>query len=267
MNPTTNEAFWWFVRERETIRWAKQRGFAFPWTDDDRLRRYRFPNIRRLADPGTAWLHDRLLPELPDPEQICWAILLHRLFGKPETTTLLWPMLLGGYSERWLLQLVGGLQGIFNGVLLPGAERARHLDDVLAACNTVETLGGLWVFLRGASMQEATATIRSLPGVGPELAYEMAYDLRHSLLEGAPDAQKWALPSRSAVEVSGAFLGREMSNTREQDRADTLGLMRALYKESRSEFPTWEMSEIQRALTMFHFWLREEHPPRRYKCK
>ena len=194
------------------------------------------------------------------------AVVLFRLFGSIETTRQLRPMLCGpGYSEHHMLSLLMPILKPFKGRLMQRVERAADLGAVVESCNDIVRRGGLWPVLRGATMQEVTETISSIRKIGPELAYEIACDLRHTpVLEGAPDVQKWALPGRSATEVAGLFLGREMRSRREADRSDTVALMRSLLRDAPDD---WEMSEIQRGLTMFHFWVRNEPPKRRFKCK
>jgi hypothetical protein len=98
------------------------------------------------------------------------------------------------------------------------------------------------------------------------MAYEMICDLRHTkVLQDAPDAHSWALAGRSATEAAGGLLNRDLRSTRRADRAATVQVMGELLQESQAEFPGWEMSEVQRALTLFHFWAREPKPPRRYR--
>ena len=58
---TIPEMFWQFMQEREQIRHRRRLGFLPPFTEDERLRRYFFPNVRRMDDPRTQWLHWVLL--------------------------------------------------------------------------------------------------------------------------------------------------------------------------------------------------------------
>ena len=47
---SVKERFYYFIKEREQIRLARQVGLPAPWTDDEILTNYRFCNIRRMDD-------------------------------------------------------------------------------------------------------------------------------------------------------------------------------------------------------------------------
>ena len=58
---TNEKLFWHWVRERHRIWYARHvEGRPPPWTDDPYLRAYRFTNVYRRLDPGTAWLVDHV---------------------------------------------------------------------------------------------------------------------------------------------------------------------------------------------------------------
>lgn len=260
------DEFWAFAWERERIREKREMGLNPPFSDDPRLRDYWFPNLRRMDDPTTVWLHGALLGPLTEPPEIVLATVAFRLFGSQEAGEAMLPMFLGpGYHEAGLLAAVGPLKAPFNGHL------SRHLRSgtlaaAAATCEAIEASDGLWHLLRGASLREAVRALRAVPGIGPELAYEIVCDLRWTpVLQDAPDKLSWALPSRSAVEAVGSLQERELRSTRRLDRQETVAAMRALLEEP--QFDDWELSEVQRTLSLFHFWSRKAQPPRRYRWR
>lgn len=268
MKTEIHNLFRWFVQEREWIREHKEQGAAYPWTKDERLANYWFPNIRRMDDPTTVWLHGGLLRYLDGlPESQILAAVAFRLFGSQETGEAFAPVFFGsGFWHEGFLESVGPLERPFN-TRLQRHHRSLNLESVMATLGALHAENGRWHLLRGASLREASRALRDVPGIGPELAYEIVCDLRRTpVLQSAPDARSWALPGRSATEAAGALLGRDLRSTRQADRQATIELMQDLLIESQAEFPDWEMSEIHRGLTMFHFWTRDKRPTRRYKC-
>jgi hypothetical protein len=73
------ENFWWFCKERESIRLLKDAGMPRPWTDDPILNRHKFTNIDRRYDRGTVLLWN-LINEIPDSDAI-FATVIYRFSG------------------------------------------------------------------------------------------------------------------------------------------------------------------------------------------
>lgn len=49
---------WAFVRERDLVRLKRENKLPPPWTDDELLASYHFPNVHRRHDPGSRWFAD-----------------------------------------------------------------------------------------------------------------------------------------------------------------------------------------------------------------
>ena len=257
--------FWYFCAEREQIRQRRKAGAAPPWTDDPRLSRHWFPNIHRFDDPTSLWLYENVIVKINDPEHLILAVIIFRLFGSRKAGETMLPMMLeSGYDEAEFLRLVGPLVRPFN-TRLARHLRARDLDDATAIMDRLTALGARYPFFRDASLREATGMLSSIHRIGPELAYEMVCDLRHTrVLCLAPDNRTWALPGYAATAAVGSLLSLDLLNTRQADRATVIHFMHKVLNESPDT--SWEMAEAQRALSMYHFWVRESHPPRRYRC-
>jgi hypothetical protein len=265
--PTQIEKFWTFVLEREIIREHKEAGCPAPHTEDERLRDFHFPNIRRSDDPSTVWLHGALLRHLDRPEDIILATVLFRAFGGSVATGEAFaPVFHGsGWNEGLFLDAVGPLETPFS-TRIHRHLRMGTLADVAAAGCDVRRQIGYWPLIRGASLCDATRALKRIPKMGPEMAYEVVCDLRRTIiLRNAPDARTWAYPGTSAVRAAGTITDNDWRHTRRDDCLKAGLLMQDLLATSRTDFPDWEMSEIHRALTMYHFWSRKATPTRRHR--
>jgi len=266
---TKTKKFWTFVGERETIRIRKERGDDPPFTDDPRMRDYYFPNLRRTDDPATVWLHGALLRRLESPDQIVLASAAFRLTGGSIAAgEAMVPMFTGpGFDADILLGTLGPLKAPFNGTVHRHLRMATLADLSAAAC-TLGAANGYWPLLKGASLYDAHRALKRTPKIGPDLAYEIVCDLRRTaVLRDASDVRTWAHPGLSAVLAAGAITDNDWRHTRQADRQGTLQLMRFLLAEAQMDYPDWELSEIQRSLTLYHFWAREGKPTRRYRWK
>lgn len=266
---TTTEKFWTFLQERDRIRVLKEQGHPPPFTEDPRLRDYRFPNIYRMDDPSTVWLHGALLRQLKDPVQVVMAAGVFRLLGASVPSgEALKPMFLeSGFHEGRMLEILGPRKAPF-GTRVCAHLRSGTLASLARTTAALEGSGALLHLLRGAPLCEAVRALRTIPGIGPELAYEIAWDLRQTpIMETAQDVYTWALPSYGAVTATGTLTQTERSYHRRADREATVDMMRNLLVEAPPEFSNWELSEIQRGLTLFYFWTRNTPPPRRFRWR
>jgi hypothetical protein len=114
------------------------------------------------------------------------------------------------------------------------------------------------------SMAEAWQALQLIKGLTPTLAYEIVCDLgRTGWLLQAKDRMTWAAPTSAACGGVGILLGQQLSHTRPQDQQAAVRMMRALL----SIDPAWEMSEAQRAVSLFYVWARNTKPTRSYQWK
>lgn len=79
MDTNNIDEFWWFCKERESIRIKKESGQPRPWTTNPILDTHKFTNIDRAHDKGTRKLWD-LVHTFAD-ESLVYAILLYRFSG------------------------------------------------------------------------------------------------------------------------------------------------------------------------------------------
>lgn len=261
-----HDKFWEFVEAREAVRWAKEHSHPHPLTDDPRLARYWFPNIRRMDDPTTVWLHGAVLNQIKDPAKMVLAAVTFRLFNKVATGELILPMLLNhGYDSRMMLAALGPHSGdLFTGSL-PVPMTGRNLGETTRILDGLQASGLVLAQLRNNSLQMATEALSGVRGI-KALAYEIVVDLSHtSALSGALDRRTWSCPTPAAVHGAGEVLEEDLSSTRQGDREITIHLMSELLHEDRPISVGWEMAEVHRALCLYFTWARKAQPTRRYR--
>lgn len=79
------ELFFFWVKERESIRQKKEKGLPKPWTDNQILQRYKFCNVRREDDRVTVWIKDNWREQYRGHPNMWFAMIVARLFNWPPT--------------------------------------------------------------------------------------------------------------------------------------------------------------------------------------
>src|SRR5204862_8320187 len=86
------DAYWRFAAERQGMFFRRLSGASQPWTHDPILGTYKFTNAYRASDRVSQYLIRRVIyrPDLPStPTEVCFRILLFKMFNKVETWELL----------------------------------------------------------------------------------------------------------------------------------------------------------------------------------
>jgi hypothetical protein len=228
-----------WVREREAIRARKERGDAFPWTDDPILREWRFCNVRREDDRVTRWIdanirrphasHPHLWLMLCAARQINWPGTLAFLMGDPDGAVeermypSAWPDS-PSFEPSEMGEAMDDIASmgmkVFTGAYIitapqtKGSKKTTHVAEV--------TLGALWrdrekfaSHLEGTRTGVGPATLRNTAGLlqqysgwGPFLAHQAVVDMRHTpLLSGAPDAETWTAAGPGSTRGLNRLLG------------------------------------------------------------
>lgn len=265
------DQFWRFVHEREKIRRRKEGGMRQPWTSDERLQRYWFPNIDRERDRTNHWFRAMVRDVVEDRQALLLAVVTFRLFSRIEIGELLLPMLTtSGYSRNTLLRTLGPTRESLFNQRLPVGMLPRGLDQAVRVLDRFEErLDEYSARLTDFSLEHSHRVLSHATGIGPSLAYEIVCDLRRTEWIPHPiDSMTWAAPTPAACEAASFMLGTELRHTRSEDRYLVIAHMKDLLRESRFaayDFVNdWEMSEAHRALTLFHTWARKAKPNRRY---
>lgn len=207
--------FWQFITERQQI-WYRRvvEGQSSPWTDDDILQEYRFTNVYRELDPGTQYVIQNIL-EINAPRQDkILNVMLYRLIGRLETHDYLGVQTLDAFDaeefETHLKHRRDDLgETVFTGAyMVSGYNQMGSSDKVENVAALFDEITSDPAFfdhvLSAKSLEDAYNLIRSQPGFGNFLSYQVLVDLLYpvdyydgdSLLPFSPD--DWSAPGPGA---------------------------------------------------------------------
>lgn len=188
------DTYWRFAAERQEILFRRMSGDAAPWTADPILAMYKFTNVYRAADRVSQYLIRSVIYRRPDEvRDTVFRTLLFKLFNKIET----WQLLEETYGELESSGFdVHAFDQTLDAALAAGA--AIYSAAYIMPSGPVNTrrprkhrmhLELLARVLRDSlperlaetcSMAEAYELLRTLPGIGPFLAYQYVIDLNYS---------------------------------------------------------------------------------------
>lgn len=202
--------FFRFVDERQRV-WYRRAvlGEAPPWSADEVLRRHRFTNVYRLADPGTQYAIQEILDrDEPAPDR-AFNVLLYRLVGRSSTHAHVGFQQLDAFDvaefEAALKERRDGTgEPVFTGAYLvsgySGFGGSDKVENVARLFGEVrDGFDAFWTDVETAPGPEAVySAVRGLPGFGNFLAYQVLVDLLYplpsydgaSMLPFSPD--EWA---------------------------------------------------------------------------
>jgi hypothetical protein len=189
------ETLWQFAYERQEIFHRRLAGQSAPWSDDDILRTYRFTNAYRASDRVSQYLIRHVIYKgAQNPQELFFRIVLFKLFNRIETWEALasshgWPDI-SSYSfdayDNVLNQIHQRGEPIYSAAyIMPpiavfGHERKyqNHLRflELMLKDRVPEAV------VDATDMRSVFETLRSYPGIGPFLAYQLATDLNYSAL-------------------------------------------------------------------------------------
>jgi hypothetical protein len=188
------DTYWRFAVERQNILFRRLRGESEPWTADPILATYKFTNAYRAADRVSQYLIRHVIYSGKyDARDSVFRILLFKLFNKIETWQLL-EELHGELTTRTFdiqsfdrilnAALAGGASIYSAAYIMPsgpvGLRQPRkhrmHLEMLrrLIKDRFADKLAA------ATSMSDAYELLRTLPGIGPFLAYQFVTDLNYS---------------------------------------------------------------------------------------
>lgn len=188
------DTYWHFAAERQSIFLRRVRGDSGPWTSDPVLSVYKFTNVYRATDRVSQYLIRNVVYrrrfELRD---VVFRILLFKLFNKIETWELLeetvGDLLEASFHvkdlDRVLVAALNGGASIYSAAYImpsgPAAVRRKRKHQMHLELIAELLRIGLPERLAAAStMAAAYDLLRSLPGIGPFLAYQFVIDLNYS---------------------------------------------------------------------------------------
>jgi hypothetical protein len=190
------QSYWEFAVLRQESFFSRIEGELFPWSEDDILCKYKFTNAYRAADRVSQYLIREVIynDNLPsDPKEVLFRILLFKLFNKIETWELLSSCLgkliydcydFDKYNEILNSAITSGETIYSAAYIMPPVKfgylrkHSNHLKliEYIIENNTVYKL------MEAKKMQQAFEIIKSFPGLGDFLAYQLLIDINYSTI-------------------------------------------------------------------------------------
>lgn len=184
INNRALELFWYWIRERESIRTKKEAGEPQPWTKDSILKYHHFCNVRREDDRVTKELRELaqgyLTYELPT------FYTGARLLNHAPSVKILMK-----YGWEGLKEERGKGTKIFHTAYVVSTcgqrmDKIDYVKEVVDVVNESEDLGRL-------SLERAHSRLMEIPGLGSFLAGQVVADLKNDrYLVDAHDWWTWS---------------------------------------------------------------------------
>jgi alpha-glutamyl/putrescinyl thymine pyrophosphorylase clade 1 len=188
------ETYWRFAAARQQVYQARVRGSPPPWTADPILALYRFTNCYRAADRVSQYLIKEVIYRGDqDPVELLFRIVLFRFFNRISTWQLLtsalgeptWATFRIDRYDQVLTDAAARSQRIYSAAYVIPSPRLRalskHTNHLLLLQQMMRS--GLRKRIQtSASMADAFQVLRSYPGLGDFLAYQLIIDINYSTL-------------------------------------------------------------------------------------
>ena len=216
-----------------------------PWSEDPTIRERRFTNVYRILDPGTQYAVGSILDRSAPAADRAFNVMLYRLVGRAATHEHVGFQRLDDFDvaafEAALRSRRDAGGPVFTGAYLvagyAGMGGSDKVENVARLFGRVrDRFDGFWAEVGAASEPaDVYGAIRSLPGFGNFLAYQVLVDLLYPLPghDGAsllPFSQNaWAAAGPGAKRGLGVLLA-DASDCAELDA------MRWIHRNRRAEF-------------------------------
>lgn len=190
------DSYWRFAAERQEVFFRRLQGQRRPWTADAIIDEHKFTNAYRASDRVSQYLIRNVIyrDDLPSTaEEVCFRILIYKLFNKIETWELLekslGPITYEGYRfKRYDTALARALhngQRIYSAayIMPPGSRAFGHAAKHQNHLKLLELMMRDELPTRLADarrMQDAFELLLSYPTIGDFLAYQFATDINYS---------------------------------------------------------------------------------------
>ncbi|HWW37733.1 nucleotide kinase domain-containing protein [Pedobacter sp.] len=192
------DSYWRFAVLRQETFFNRVDRKPYPWSPDPIIGRYKFTNAYRASDRVSQFLIKEVIynSQLPDnPKEILFRIFLFKLFNKIETwkllTSKLGPLTYSDYSFKHYDKVlndefISGKRIYSAAYIMPsgksffGYERkhSNHLKLIEMLMKN-DMHGKLSSAKR---MQQAFEIVKTLPGLGDFLAYQILIDINYSTI-------------------------------------------------------------------------------------
>lgn len=182
MTPVQHRFIYW-IKERESIRLARNAGDRPPWTKDPILRDFRFCNVNREHDAVTAWIAQYVRPQLVDTTLDDAIVQLYacRVFNDPAVLATIIPVdSTRVLVERLQRRKAAGLK-ILRGAYLVVPHGTRMPVEEFYA-DVISTLRHVLRKNRTPldSLQSVADVMRTVKGISDFMANQVCADLRYA---------------------------------------------------------------------------------------
>lgn len=225
------DTYWRFASERQEIFFRRLEGKGSPWTRDPILMAHKFTNAYRASDRVSQFLIKDVIygSDLPQSvNEVCFRILLFKLFNKIETWRLLeqqfGAVVYEEYSYKRYDQILSRAMSegrrIYSAayIMPPGGnafgQTAKHqnhlrLLEMMMRDDVPKRLANM------KRMQDAFELLRSFPTIGNFLAYQLATDINYSTVTDFTEME-FVMPGPGALDgIRKCF--SSLGNRREPD--------------------------------------------------
>ena len=228
------EAFFYWITERENIRLARLRNEPKPWSKDPIFQRYKFCNVRREDDRVTIWIKNHWRDSCRGHQNMWFAMVVARLFNWPDTLDAIgfplsdytdikeeWRSLLKRRRDELGLKIFTGaylvstngvrmdkIDYILDRVLTPIWENGISPEDLKEGTGGDDRLEDYWQFLI------------QFDGLGSFMAGQIVADLKYidPVLEKAEDWWSWAPLGPGSIRGLNRFHGRLFTKSLKQEQ-------------------------------------------------
>lgn len=211
-------AYW--IRERESVRQAKENGCAKPWSDDPVFQTTYFCNVRREDDRVTRWIRQNWSPEKIGWDDYEYAMVVARFLNWPDTLAEFFPI--RSYQKPLSSPIhPNNIFDILEGMRLGGRKvwgnayvvttHGLHMPKAQYLCERVlpaayEALGaGRWRRHYqgiGHTLAYHHARLMRLEGLASFMAAQVIADLKNTHghpLQNAKDWVSWSAPGPGSL--------------------------------------------------------------------
>ena len=189
------DTYWEFAVRRQDIFYNRMEGKAFPWTDDNILKTYKFTNAYRASDRVSQYLIKNVIYKEGNytPEDKCFRILLFKLFNRIET----WEYLessLGEISAKTysfeiynelLMKKITDNERIYSAAyIMPSGKSCfgfekKHQNNLKLLEYMMQT-GLSKKIAKAKTLKELYEVLLAYPTLGSFLAFQFAIDINYS---------------------------------------------------------------------------------------
>lgn len=234
------EMFFYWIKERESIRQKKEAGLPKPWTNDPILRQYKFCNVRREDDRVTKWIKNNWRDPNRGHPNMWFAMIVARLFNWPDTLEeICFPQIMfPELKEKWRRNLKGLRDEqkvkVFTGAYLVSTNGVRMdkidyiLDRVLTpiwerGCSPkefIETENKIYCINDQCTLEDYWKYLTQFDGLGSFMAGQVIADLKYiePVLENASDWWTFAPLGPGSIRGLNRFFGRDTNKSLKQEQ-------------------------------------------------